>query len=208
MPETFGLFSTPVVSFEMNRDFTEEELDSVISYSENIRPGLMGNRTTVEENVLDNPNLSDIRKFVNESLDWYVKNIQKPKNEFEVYLTQSFVNLIGDGQGHHSHTHPNSYLSGVLYIQANQDNDSITFLGEPSACSKFFSLPAEDFNVFNSHRWSMPVWTGRLLIFPSHVPHEVNTVNNSYERISLAFNTFIRGEIGMREEYSFLSLKS
>jgi uncharacterized protein (TIGR02466 family) len=208
MPETFGLFSTPVVSFNLDRDFTEEELNSIISYSERTRPGLMGNRTTVGENVLDNPNLSDIRKFIDESLDWYVKNIQKPKDEFEVYLTQSFVNLISVGQGHHAHTHPNSYLSGVLYVQANQDNDSITFLGEPNACSKFFSLPTEDFNVFNSHRWSMPVWTGRLLIFPSNVPHQVNPVNNSYERISLAFNTFIRGEIGMREEYSFLSLKS
>lgn len=207
MPETFGLFSTPVVSFEIGREFTEGELDSVLSYSENTRPGLMGNRTTVGKNVLDDPELSDIRKFVDGSLDWYVKNIQKPKDEFEVYLTQSFVNLISDGQGHHVHMHPNSYLSGVLYIQANQDNDSITFLGEPAASPKFFSLPTDDFNVFNSHRWSMPVWTGRLLIFPSNVPHQVITVHNSYERVSVAFNTFIRGQIGMEEEYTLLNLK-
>jgi uncharacterized protein (TIGR02466 family) len=207
MPETFGLFSTPVVSFEMNRDFTEEELDSILSHSENARPGLMGNRTTVGRNVLDDPELSDIRKFVDESLEWYVDNIQKPKDKFEVYLTQSFVNLISNGQGHHVHTHPNSYVSGVLYIQANQDNDSITFLGEAAACPKFFSLPADDFNVFNSNRWSMPVWTGRLLIFPSNIPHQVNLVNNSYERISIAFNTFIRGQIGMEEEYTLLDLK-
>ena len=207
MPETFGLFSTPVVSFEIGREFTKEEFDTVLSYSDKTRPGLMGNRTTVGENILDNSNLSDIRKFVDESLDWYVKNIQRPKDEFEIYLTQSFVNLISNGQGHYPHTHPNSYLSGVLYIQANQENDAITFLGEPCACSKFLSLPTEDFNVFNSHRWSMPVWTGRLLIFPSHLPHQVNLVSNDYERVSLAFNTFIRGEIGMREEYSHLTLK-
>ena len=207
MPETFGLFSTPVVSFEIDREFTKEEFDTVLSYSDKTRPGLMGNRTTVGENILDNSNLSDIRKFVDESLDWYVNNIQRPKDQFETYLTQSFVNLISSGQGHHIHMHPNSYLSGVLYVQASQDNDAITFLGEPAASPKFFSLPTEDFNVFNSHRWSMPVWTGRLLIFPSHVPHQVTTVQNSYERVSIAFNTFIRGRIGMEEEYTLLDLK-
>ena len=53
----------------------------------------------------------------------------------------------------------------------------------------------------------MPVWTGRLLIFPSNVPHQVITVHNSYERVSVAFNTFIRGQIGMKEEYTLLNLK-
>ena len=207
MSEVFGLFSTPIVSFEIDREFTKEEFDTVLSFSDKTRSGLMGNRTTVGENVLDNPNLSDIKKFVNDSVNWYVDNIQKPKNKFDTYLTQSFVNLISDGQGHHVHMHPNSYLSGVLYIQANKDNDSITFLGEPAVCPKFLSLPTDDFNVFNSHRWSMPVWTGRLLIFPSHIPHQVNFVNNSYERVSVAFNTFIRGQIGIEEEYTLLNLR-
>ncbi len=207
MPETYGLFATPVASFELDREFTEEEFNCILSYSSNSRPGLMGNRTTIGKNVLDDESLSDIRKFVNESLDWYIKNIQKTKDEFELYFTQSFVNLISSGQGHYSHMHPNSYLSGVLYIQANRENDNITFLGEACASPKFLAFSTDEYNVFNSPRWSMPVWTGRLLIFPSHVPHQVNVVHNSYERVSIAFNTFIRGRIGIEEEYTLLDLK-
>ena len=206
MPETYGLFPTPVVSYEIGRDFTKEEYDAALSYSTNTNVGLAGNRTTNGENVLDNPNLVDVRKFIQESLDWYIENIQQSRNKFEVYVTQSFVNYIGNGQGHHPHTHPNSYVSGVLYIQANKDNDNITFLNDAGSSPKFFSFVTEDFNSFNSLRWTLPVWTGRLLIFPSHMPHQVTPVSNQYERISLAFNTFIRGEIGMREEYSHLVL--
>jgi uncharacterized protein (TIGR02466 family) len=206
VPETYGLFPTPVVSYEIARDFTKEEYDTVLSYSSNINVGRMGNRTTIGENVLDNPNLSDVRKFIQESLDWYVKNIQQPRTEFEVYLTQSFVNYISDGQGHHPHIHPNSYLSGVLYIQASSENDSIIFLNDSGSSSKFLNFASDQHNSFNSQSWSFPVWTGRLLLFPSHMPHQVTPVSSPYERISLAFNTFIRGEIGLREEYSHLIL--
>jgi len=206
MPESYGLFPTPVVSFEIGRDFTKEELECIVSYSNNTQPSIMGNRTTLGENVLDNESLSDIRKFIHESLDWYVENIEQPENKFEVYLTQSFVNFISSGQGHHPHIHPNSYLSGVFYIQANPENDNITFINDhgPSA---FFKFHAKKFNPFNSHMWTIPAWTGRLLLFPAQLPHQVFNNPNSSDRISLVFNTFIRGEIGLKEEYSCLTLK-
>ena len=35
MPETYGLFPTPVVSYEIGRDFTKEEYDAALSYSTN-----------------------------------------------------------------------------------------------------------------------------------------------------------------------------
>jgi hypothetical protein len=42
------------------------------------------------------------------------------------YITQSWANYTKKNQYHHTHEHPNSFISGVLYINANEAHDKIT----------------------------------------------------------------------------------
>ena len=52
------------------------------------------------------------------------------------------------------------------------------------------------YNIWNSDTWFFPVQTGNLFIFPSSTIHQVETKKGDNTRISLAFNTFYKGEIG------------
>ena len=54
----------------------------------------------------------------------------------------------------------------------------------------------EVYNNFNSDVAHFFVKTGDLIIFPSSTEHKVPIRNNESTRISLAFNTFLRGEFG------------
>ena len=47
---------------------------------------------------------------------------------------------------------------------------------------------------------------GRLLIFPSSLEHSVEKKKGSNLRISLAFNVFIKGNIGKEDDLNDLSL--
>jgi hypothetical protein len=42
-------------------------------------------------------------------------------------LTQSWLNYTKPGQFHHKHAHPNSFISGVLYMKAARQRDKIYF---------------------------------------------------------------------------------
>lgn len=187
---THNLFPTPVSSFTLDRELTKEELDFLSIQEE--KPN-EGNTTSANRTILDNENLSSLRKFIEESLDTYFKGIFSPKNKVSLRFTQSWTNYTKPGQYHHKHAHPNSLVSGVFYVKANKDSDKIYFYRDGYRQLK---LPVDQWNLYNSESWWLPVNTGDLYIFPSSLTHMVETVQGDDTRISLAFNTFPVGNVG------------
>ena len=53
----------------------------------------------------------------------------------------------------------------------------------------------------------IPVTTGLLVMFPSRLEHSVLNKKENNQRISLAFNTFIKGDIGDQKGLTHLILK-
>ena len=62
-----------------------------------------------------------------EHVNAYFEKIYSPTTDCSVYITQSWINYTEEKQRHHIHLHGNSLISGVLYINADIDFDSITF---------------------------------------------------------------------------------
>jgi len=91
----------------------------------------------------------------------------------------------------------------VLYIKANAKNDSIQFYNERR---DQIEIHTEKLNIFNTKAANFIVKTGLLILFPSWLDHAVNVKNGDNTRVSLAFNTFIRGEFGHRRSLTELKL--
>ena len=119
-------------------------------------------------------------------------------------ITQSWLNYTDTGQNHHRHPHPNSYISGVFYLNANPEVDKIYFFKEEY---KQLLIDPQTFNLWNSTSWWLPVGTGDLLIFPSNLIHMVDNTINKETRISLAFNTFPVGLLGDEDHLDSLYLQ-
>jgi cupin superfamily acireductone dioxygenase involved in methionine salvage len=64
----------------------------------------------------------------------------------------------------------------------------------------------KEYNDYNSDEVDFKVKTGELLLFPSHLQHRVNTTKNDNVRISLAFNSFVKGEFGHIQALNYLEL--
>lgn len=208
--EVYRIFPTSIMSNQFYREFTVEELDIINSHRSNVRKTSdipTANETSIDCNVLDNPDLSEIREFIQNTIQAYVDNIESPKDKFETYITQSLVNFTENGQEHQAHIHPNSFISGVLYIHAKQDIDRIVFYDNNVCRSQRFPTFDREYNDYNSSTWWFPVWTGRLVLFPSNLRHCVEQTKSDYTRISLVFNTFIRGSVGSTAGYDFLTFR-
>lgn len=196
----FNLFPTPVAKFSLTREFTDFELG--FCNSQEKTPNV-GNTVSKDRYVFNNNHMNDIREFAVSSLDTYFKQIYSPLNAVSLRVTQSWFNYSKPGQYHHKHAHPNSFISGVLYMKAAKERDKIYFHNEGY---RQIELPVENFNAYNSRSWWLPVGTGDLFLFPSSFSHSVEPVQEE-ERISLSFNTFPVGYVGHEDALTALHLR-
>ena len=187
---TYNVFPTAVGKFTLGRDFTEKELKYIKELE--TRPN-MGNITSTDNNLFDRKEMKGLAKACQDAVNEYLKEIYAPKHQVELRFTQSWANYTEPGQFHHKHEHPNSFLSGVLYINADPLKDKIYFYKNGYQQIK---LPTENFNLYNSESWWFEVATGDIMLFPSSLTHMVQTVEADSTRISIAFNTFPKGYIG------------
>lgn len=199
--EITPLFGVPVYQASVEHTFTKEI--AFISSLELIKAKT--NSVSKYVSVLDNAELEVCKKICQEHLDVYIKNTLDCKQEF--YITNSWIARSKPGESHHVHFHPNSIVSGVLYLQANPNCGDIILHHKSSLRNNFdFSYDLNSYNIFNSQTWRYSVQTGHILIFPSWVNHSVEENKSDQDRIILGFNTFVRGAFGEAEYSANLKL--
>lgn len=197
-----NLFPTPVAIYKLDRELTEEEL--VFIKSQETRPNT-GNATSIDNTILRNQSMTKLRDFIESNVSEYFKTVYSPKHNVNLRITQSWINYTDPGKYHHKHAHPNSFVSGVFYPQANRKTDKIYFYRDGFQQIKF---PPSDWNLWNSDSWWFEVGTGDLILFPSSLIHMVETVKGEDTRISLSFNTFPVGLVGDEIDLTGLKLES
>lgn len=195
-----NLFPIPIGRYELDRDLTDKELSFLKTQETRSNTG---NITSTNNTILKSEELVDLKSFIESKVSDYFTEIYRPKNKIELKITQSWTNYTENGQYHHKHEHPNSFVSGVFYIQADKAKDKIYFYRNGYQQIK---IPPSDWNLWNSESWWFEVGTGDLVLFPSSLTHMVHTVESDKTRISLAFNTFPVGNLGDESELTGLSL--
>jgi uncharacterized protein (TIGR02466 family) len=122
------------------------------------------------------------------------------------YITNMWANIANPNRRHHMHIHPNCLLSGLVYIRTPKNCGS-TMFASPRQLSKNLEPTYLGKNELNSDIFIMPAEKGRMLIWPSHVPHAVEqgAADEAEERIVVAFNIMIRGRIEAHTAYLDLS---
>ena len=186
-----GLFPTPVYINNIDRNFTEQELQFVNDQQNNCIKN-EGNIHTEDSYVLDRKQFKNIKIFLENCCKDYLEKIICPENNIELCITQSWLNYTKENQYHHKHLHSNSIISGVLYFNCN--NDNIKFYN--SNINHTIKPLIKKYNFWNSETWTFPTKTGELFMFPSSLNHGVDVKKGDNIRISLSFNTFYRGVLG------------
>jgi uncharacterized protein (TIGR02466 family) len=114
------------------------------------------------------------------------------------YLTSMWANITHPNHRQHMHVHPNCLLSGLVYIKAPA-NCGPTMFASPRRLSKNLEPKFLARNDFNSDFFISPAEKGRMLIWPSHIPHAVEqgTADETEDRIVVPFNVMIRGFVDL-----------
>jgi len=203
-PIIHSIFPTPIYTTKMDRGFTKQELNFVEQQKKHCTNN-QGNINTKDNYILNRKEFKNIKKFLNKCCKDYLETIICPKNNIELYITQSWLNYTEADQYHHQHSHPNSVVSGVFYFDSDIKNDKILF-SKQGYEQISPEIDDQKFNLHNSKTWFFPVQTGDLFMFPSSTIHQVETKKGNNTRISLAFNTFYKGTMGSNDHLTELIL--
>ena len=187
----YGIFPTPIYISKLNK-FTKQELNYVDKLSLNVNKNV-GNVSSKNSYVLNDKPFNNIKKQLLNHITKYFDEVISTSDKIVPYITQSWLNYTKENEYHHSHAHPNSFVSGVLYINANKENDKIVFEKNKYQA---IDLTKKDFNLYNSDTWFFPVHTGDLIMFPSDTQHKVEYKRGNNIRTSIAFNIYIKGIVG------------
>jgi uncharacterized protein (TIGR02466 family) len=144
------------------------------------------------QNVLDLPEFSNLSKNIEQAVNEYFYGILKAQSYVEIYITESWFNKTIRGQSHHRHCHPNSIVSGIVYLEGDLDSGTTVFYNNRYDVVEYDTVES---NLFNSRTWGIRPRNGTIVLFPSGTEHFVEEYHGDDPRVTLSFNTFIRGEI-------------
>ena len=198
------IFPTPIYFGKMERNFSNKEMEFVKQNSEKLNKNTF-NYNSKNTDVLEDSSMSDIKKFVIDHIKNYKEVILSIKDNVDFYITQSWLNYTKENEMHHDHYHPNSIISGVFYFNVDNKYDSITFSKDKQKNIIQFSEPLK-YNNYNTQDVTIPVSNGLLVLFPSNLNHRVSLKKGNNFRVSLAFNTFIKGELNHPPGLQYLKI--
>lgn len=183
------------------RPLTDDEVKIINNFP--VKRQQLGNHTSHEPYFLSEPGLEKLKNDLQEHVENYVREVMKV--DYEVYITNSWKNLTMPGHQHIVHNHSNSIISGVLYVKSSYIQPTISFSRMTNPY--LLGFQAKEYTPFNALEWTIPVEDNNIIIFPSTVYHYVKPNESDKDRLSIAFNTFVRGNIKTQNIGADLILK-
>jgi uncharacterized protein (TIGR02466 family) len=128
---------------------------------------------------VDNNIVEKIKDKVNEyAVDYGVRKLK---------LDNSWINIQNKNSILNKHSHPDSIVSGALYLKVDKNSSKIYFYN-PNTYLTFVNVFKQ--TEFSCENYFFTPQIGDLILFPSWLMHGSNNEeNNSIERIVLSFNT-------------------
>ena len=106
-------------------------------------------------------------------------------DQYPMVITGCWANVNPPGAYHPTHNHPNNFLSGVYYVDVPSTGSCLA-LQDPRP-SMIMPKPKE-YSRLTANAADVASKSGRLVLFPSWLRHNVPANNGDTDRISIAVN--------------------
>jgi uncharacterized protein (TIGR02466 family) len=133
-------------------------------------------------NLIEEHNLIILKNFIESSVREFCKHLYA--DTVELNIRDSWVNYFNPGQYEERHCHTPALISGVYYLKTNGKDGNLTIF--PSTIGLESSGPKPTQLGYSSVEYGPE--EGKLILFPSWVPHAVKMNKTQDTRISIAFN--------------------
>jgi len=117
----------------------------------------------------------------------------------DVVITDMWATVLKTEEHHPAHTHSNNFLSGTYYLHSDQ-GASIMFQDPRPAAGVILPRMSER-TIATANLLTYASKQNRAIIFPSWLPHYVKPNKSTANRISIAWNIQLKGQVGEHHEF-------
>lgn len=168
--------------------FTEinEDMHAVLARLTSSMPALpRGGQYQTDHNLHSLPEFAHFEEIVLSAANGVLDFLSSERNPLAI--TGCWANINAPGTTHRAHTHPNNYLSGVYYLQADEGARHITF-NDPRSQTSVINPIFRETTAENAAEAHLEIAEGMLVLFPAWLQHRVPKNKSSRNRISIAVN--------------------
>ena len=193
--KVFQLF--PISLYKASFDIDEDTKQ--LFYNEEYERMPSGNGDyTKNKYLLHDKKYSYVIENIMKHLNGFTKKYMTVNDEVSFYLQNSWVVRHHSDDWAQSHSHGNSLISGVYYLNTDEKSGNIRFEKPTGYTNLFHESTRIQFDEMSNHNCS--IWvetpkTGDLFLFPSHLSHSVNLNLSNITRYSVSFNFHIEGAL-------------
>ena len=154
---------------------------------ENNYPGYTS-YASLSDLIWRSPVFEDLKKLLDLHVKQFSSELDFDLEGRDLRLEDVWINILAEGGNHSAHLHPNSIISGTIYIAMPPDTSAIKF--EDPRHPMMMAAPSR---LANAKEYLKPFiyinpLVGEILLWESWLRHEVPTNMSSEERISISFN--------------------
>ena len=125
--------------------------------------------------LIGDPNFKDLLNYVMATSHNLLLEMGFDLTHHQIFATEMWVQEFAkDGGGHHTlHTHWNGHMSGFYFLKASEQTSKPIF-EDPRAGNIMNLLPQKKPHriTYASHQINYDVRPGRMIFFPSYLPHQ------------------------------------
>ena len=197
-PTAFGEFNLQLTDAEIHQLITSVDWQNHFQgYNE------LPMYQITKQNLQEDPAFKELSNTILECAKTYCNNVgYKP---YDLCITSMWMNKFDTGQTIGPHTHTNSLLSGVYYMNSTPEQGGTDFFNPVSKMRNTISV-SRDESVFLTDKVTSKASPNKLVIWPSYVEHrsEKNSTNKS--RYTLSFN-ILPSKLGNQEHFNWAELR-
>ena len=193
--ELLLLFPTPVYISNIGVDFgvsIDREFDTVLG-------GFISKK---QNYLLENKKLG---KEIDLHIENYMRNNLHLNKEVKLKHQCSWILIHNKGGHSPKHYHNNSWLSGIYYLDVNEESGDLEFQDSPPyswTCGNMDPTDQiEEFNMVNATRMTFRPKPGDVYLFPSHLNHLSHFNKSDKQRVCISFNYTLCGKWGQTTGY-------
>ena len=127
-----------------------------------------------------------------QTVDLLVQNIYMGIWQGDIILANAWLNINRKGAFNVPHIHDESVLSGCIYLKVPSNSGSLSIeknYNEQFIYSNIGKVKKDNPQPhITATRMYIAPEEGEVIVFPSHIPHQVDPNESDEDRISIAFN--------------------
>jgi uncharacterized protein (TIGR02466 family) len=125
--------------------------------------------------LIGDPKFKELQNYVGATSNNLLIEMGFDLTNYTVFITEMWVQEFAKkGGGHHAlHTHWNGHMSGFYFLKASE-RTSMPLFEDPRPGNVMNLLPEKDKTKISyaSYQINYPVKPGRIMFFPSYMPHQ------------------------------------